>query len=316
MTNDEWHECDNALEMLVNLKEALSSKAYTSIKPTLHGYLLACCEKISYLLPQDIIQLGLEAAHRHLMGDLDKNVLHWLDWYVEAECFSFEHNSDSKEVRELVSKVEELKDLSYVEAIKLLKNAAYFADSAMLGIVPSRPRSSDAEFLCPTLLRKFLPSPFDPKSLGKATPRPLMTNQEWADCNDILLMFASLRRLPIAKYKSLQLRGTIRRFLLASCNKYMHFLQSPMIQQGLIGAKDHLEEPIDHRKLYALWGNAFDEIGEHDSEEETEGTNTQHQAQQLALAAINGSWPKDWSEGAELYSPELLREFLPPPFDH
>lgn len=316
MTNDEWNECNDALEMLIELKEALSAKAYASIKPTLHGYLLACCGKISHLLPQEVIQLGLDAARRHLEGDLDRNVLHWLDWYVEAACFALDYRGDNEEVREMVSKVEELKGLPYEEAVERLKNAAYFADSAMLGMVPDKKSKTDGQFLCTALLKKFLPAPFDRESLAKATPRPLMTNMEWSKCSDILMMFDNLRRLPIAKYKSLQLRSTVHRFLLASCDKYMHLLQSPMIQQGLIGANEHLEEPIGHRKLYALWGNAFDEVGEHDSEGETEETNTRHQAQQLALAAINGQWPRNWSKGAELYSPELLRKFLPSPFDH
>jgi len=316
MTNDEWNECDDALEMLIELKESLSAKAYASIQPTLHGYMLACCEKISYLLPQEVICMGREAARQHLEYGLDKSVLRWLDWYVEAECFSLDYSSDSEEVRDLVSQVKELKGLPYEQTVERLKRAAYFANSAILGLAPSNRRSQHGEFLCPVLLRKFLPSPFDPISLAKATPKPLMTNLEWADCSDILVMFSNLRRLPAAKYKSLQLRGTVHRFLLASCDKYMHFLQSPMIQQGLIGATAHLEEPIDHRKLYALWGNAFDEIGEHDSDDETVETKTRHQAQQIALAAINGSWPRDWSRGAELYSPDFLREFLPSPFDH
>ncbi|PCI61070.1 MAG: hypothetical protein COB37_08810 [Kordiimonadales bacterium] len=75
MTNDELNGSDDALDMLVRLKQTLSAEADDSIQPTLHSYLLACCEKISHLLPQTIIQLGLDAARRHLMGTSTKTYL-------------------------------------------------------------------------------------------------------------------------------------------------------------------------------------------------------------------------------------------------
>ncbi|MBL4788430.1 MAG: hypothetical protein JKY60_05075 [Kordiimonadaceae bacterium] len=318
MTNDEWNASDDALDMLVSLKEALSAEAYASIQPTLHSYMLACCEKISHLLPQTEIQLGLDAARRYLMGDLDKNVLRWLDWYVEAECFMLDYSSDSDDARELVSRVKELASIPHDQAVSRLKRAAYFASSAITGNIPSQRRwSKHGPFLCPTLLKKFLPEPFDPDRLAKATPQPLMTNQEWTECRDILLMFANLRRLPAEKYRVLELRKTIHQYLLASCDKHMELLHGPMMQQALMAARQHLENPISYKKLHALWDYAFDEIDEHDSEAATEESMVQYQAQELALAAIQGRWPSyRVSGGSELCCPDLLRGFLPSPFDH
>jgi len=241
---------------------------------------------------------------------------------VEAECWSLDDDDDDDdndnrvETQRMVSQVKELQSMSYEQALKKMKCAAYFAEHAMMGMVPSKRIENGREFLCPTLLRKFLPAPFDPDCLAKATQRPLMTNQEWTACDDISIMFQNLRRLPAEKYETLKLRKTIHKYLLASCDKHMDLLQSPMIQQGLIGTRQHLKNPTGNDKIFALWSYAFDEIFEHDSDEETEETVKKSQAQQLALAAINGSWPSDFSDGLELYSSDLLREFLPSPFDH
>lgn len=313
MTNDEWNECDDALHMLVCLRDQLSRKTLKKLHPILHSYLLECTATIRHLLPQPIFRMGLDAARKCIDGELDKKVLHWLDWYLEAECFAFDYSANSQEVLGTIAQVEQVRDLPHEQAVAVLRDAAYFAEGAIIGLLPGKRWKRRADFLCSDLLRKFLPAPFDPESLKKASPNPLMTNREWSESNNVFTMIRNLRRLPTEKYKQLKLRRKINEFLLASCDEYLHLLDTPMIQQGLYGARRHLEEPLDQRKRFALWENAFDEVGEYDSNEQDD---LRLEAQQLALAAIYGGWPSSRRNCFHLYEPDLLRKFIPAPFDH
>ena len=161
MTNDEWDECGDALHMLVCLQDQISREALKSLYPTLHSYMLECTSKIRHLLPQPVFAMGLDAARRCIDGELDRKTLEWLDWYLEAECFAFDYSADSQEVLNTISQVKEVRDLPHEEAVTVLRDAAYFAEGAIYGLLPGKNSTNRAKFLCPDLLRKFLHAPFD-----------------------------------------------------------------------------------------------------------------------------------------------------------
>lgn len=163
MTNDEWNESFDALDMLRSLHRSLPKDRRIELAPVLHRYYLACCQRIRYLLPQPSIKEGLKGAEDFLDGKIDWDKLNELNRHAEAECFNFETDEWEEDIRLMIAAVPELEYLPYPEARQLMKRAAYFADRAIifshLKDTLRPPKRED--FLCPKLLREFLQTPFD-----------------------------------------------------------------------------------------------------------------------------------------------------------
>ncbi|NQX94275.1 MAG: hypothetical protein HRT64_05050 [Erythrobacter sp.] len=119
----------------------------------------------------------MKGAERWIAGEITTEELYHLDWYAEAEAFLLDYAKDPDELLEIetmIAGVEELQDLPFEEARRLLTKAAYFAEGSMIyptlrmGTAQKRPeraklkpeRWSDrlfrSEFLCPDLLRSHI----------------------------------------------------------------------------------------------------------------------------------------------------------------
>lgn len=161
MTNDEWNECENALEMLSALETTLSRESHIALQPLLWRYLLACCDKISELISQSALQDGLRGAEQYLDGEIDHDELNRLNRHAEAECFSLEYDGVTIRGESPIVNVCNVSGQTRAEALDTVTRAAFFANRAMMGIIPGKRSVRYSDFCCPKLLRKFIPMPFD-----------------------------------------------------------------------------------------------------------------------------------------------------------
>lgn len=167
MTNEEWAVCNNAYDMLeaIHIKDPTYFK---SLVTQLHRYLIACSWKHKHLIPQSYLRIGLLGAEKWLDGDITDKDLSDLNWYAEAEAFMLDYAKtpeDFAEIQEMIDGIEELKDMTFDEARKKLKAAAYFAEAAMifsrLRGSPFHKKRFKSEFNCPNLLRQHIAPNFD-----------------------------------------------------------------------------------------------------------------------------------------------------------
>lgn len=166
MTFEEWQSSDDAPHMLKTLYQEQTDFFHTQV-PQLHRYVLACCWKHQYLIPQPAIREGLEAAESWIRGEVTDDELDSLNWNVEAQAFHLDYAKDQDElddIRGLVASIDELAELKFEEARILLRDAAYFADGAMVYPIcrplPWRKGLFKSSLLCPELLREHLKPTF------------------------------------------------------------------------------------------------------------------------------------------------------------
>ena len=162
MTNEEWATSKSAPAML----EALylnDPDYFETLRPNLHRYLIACCWKIEYLIPQKHLQIGLRGAEKWIEGEITDEQLSRLDWYAEAEAFAFENVNTFErinEIKSLIESIDELAVMTFGQAKEILKSAAYFAESAMIYPKILGPayckKIFQSQFLCPDLLREHI----------------------------------------------------------------------------------------------------------------------------------------------------------------
>jgi len=166
MTNEEWATSNSAPAML----EALRTQEPTffqTLTSTLHRYFIACSWKIKHLIPQKGLRNGLRGTEQWADGLITDEELYKLDWYAEADCFTFDfldRDYNLKEVKKIIASIEQLKTVNFDEAVALLSDAAYFAEGTLIypkiQRAPYYKRLFTSQFLCPDLLREFIVKPF------------------------------------------------------------------------------------------------------------------------------------------------------------
>jgi len=167
MTKEEWNISKSAPEMLMALK-IQNPDYFNTLIPTLHRYFLACCWEIKHLIPQKHLRNGIRGAEAWIEGKIDDDELSKLDWHAEAECFMTDYaetQEDHQEIQSLIDGIEELQDMQFEDAKKILKNAAYFAQGSMIypkiNHAPYVKSLCTSQFLCPNLLRDFVSPKFE-----------------------------------------------------------------------------------------------------------------------------------------------------------
>lgn len=129
----------------------------------LHKFLIDCCWKYQHLIPQDGLRNGLRGAEKWIGGGISTSELDSLNYHAEAEAFGIDYAESLDEITELKSMIEsinEVRELPFEKARKLLLDAAYFAEGSMIyprfNSLPWIERLFASDFLCPDLLRKHL----------------------------------------------------------------------------------------------------------------------------------------------------------------
>ena len=145
---------------------------YLSVELPLYKFYLSACRNIWPLLTQEESRKGIELAEGFVEGKVKWDSVSEYNWYVEGAAFYFEDPADQERIDIWIKDVES-QSSDLINKIRndseeknctqeLLKQAAYFADYAM--IYPSiQPKGSpyDAfnKFLCPKLLRQYVNYP-------------------------------------------------------------------------------------------------------------------------------------------------------------
>lgn len=167
MTYEDWASSRCARTMLASLYEAQPDFLRANIA-NIHRLLLACCWKHQHLIPQEGLRNALHGAEKWLAGDIDKAEMNRLDYYAESAAFALDYartSEDFAEIQLLIDGIDELRDLPFEDARKILPKAAYFAEcSAIYPFFRSLPwvRSlMTSVFLCPDLLRAHIAPRFD-----------------------------------------------------------------------------------------------------------------------------------------------------------
>jgi hypothetical protein len=148
---------------------------FASLERQLHQFYLACCRAIWKLLPQEESRRGVELAERYLDGKVTDEELSKYNWYVEGAAFNIDYNCKPEAIRRWVEEVRRIPEMELrsmlhppdaalaIEPRKLLLQAAYFADFAMIypTLTPKGPPpTSYYPFLSANSLRKFVGNPF------------------------------------------------------------------------------------------------------------------------------------------------------------
>lgn len=146
-----------------------------TLERRLHSYYLACCRRIWPLLPQQESRQGVELAERYLNGSISAADLACANYYVEGAAFNIEYNSEPERILQWIREVEALPHdelcamvpgidpVASIDARRLLLQAAYFADYAMMYQQMRRkePWERYAMFFAPDLFREAFGDPCD-----------------------------------------------------------------------------------------------------------------------------------------------------------
>jgi hypothetical protein len=188
MTKDEWLKCKNASLMIKFLwtQEPYSSVAkkfevyptsedwmdYLSVEMPLYKFFLSSCRNIWSLLTQEESRKGIELAEGFIEGKVKWDSVSEYNWHVEGAAFCFEDPPDQERIDIWIKDVENhssdlinkfrIEGKEEISTQELLKQAAYFADHAM--VYPSiQPKGLSKDkynkFLCPNLLRQYVNYP-------------------------------------------------------------------------------------------------------------------------------------------------------------
>ena len=173
MTEQEWLESADARRMLEALWELYRGEELVLI-PKLHRYLLACCRRISRILPDEYSRRGVDVAERRFLGKGSREEFRRARWECEGAAFNIDYDCDPPQIQRWVEQTqaiprEELAALLFppesadrIETRELLKRAAYFAHFACAYSWRRLVRVPDSysPFLSAKLLREFFGNPF------------------------------------------------------------------------------------------------------------------------------------------------------------
>jgi len=138
-------------------------KQMQNLMPELNLYFLATCDAIKHLTPQKNLRKAVDGAKQYLSGHITDDEFHRLKWSAEAEAFRMsaaKEPEDFEWLLNMVSGIEQIKNLPIEQAHRILENAAYFVDNAIcyptLSSAPFCRRLCLSEFLCADLLREYV----------------------------------------------------------------------------------------------------------------------------------------------------------------
>lgn len=189
MTKSEWNASEDAGHMLDFLwaQEPFISIAqkfknyppkdnwenYLTLEKPIYSFYLASCRNIWQLLPQEESRKGIELAEQFIAGEILWEQVSEYNWNTEGAAFLIDYDTEPDLIAEWVKEVESIPDSSMAELLnlqenrerpeprKLLLNAAYFADHAMIypSITPKGPPSNHRQFMFASLLREYVDYP-------------------------------------------------------------------------------------------------------------------------------------------------------------
>jgi hypothetical protein len=194
MTDAEWNSSDDAGAMLDylwrqhgvslnshyllfggDMRAEPPSDAMAGLDRALHQFYVASCRRIWKLLPQEESRRGIELAEGFLAGEVSAEEITKYNWHVEGAAFDIDYNTARPEdIQRWVAEVRalsaaELRSMLHlkeadddIDPRELLKQAAYFADYAM--IYPSlRPKGPPPQgkrkFLSAAVMRQYVSYP-------------------------------------------------------------------------------------------------------------------------------------------------------------
>ena len=170
MNKDQWMKCNDIQEMLSTLWKNYPEDI---LIPLLHRFFLKCARKIEILMPQRESLRGVEIGEKFLKGEVSIQCLSDENWAVEGAAFMIDQNTEPELIDHWIKDLESLPsevidnvlnqvNFSDLNTRKILLDAAYFADHAMIYPTCSHlkiVRESHIKFLHPDLLREVIGDP-------------------------------------------------------------------------------------------------------------------------------------------------------------
>lgn len=161
MNNEQWNSSNDAVEMLVALKEH-SENEFLGRVNSLQRFYIKCCRKKLFLLSSPEFKNGLDVAEAYIRGRASRKDVSDQNWKTEGEVFGIEYNTYPMEIRSSMIKVRLFTRLRHKEAREYAVNLGYFIDWSMLyatdfnGEIPKH----HSQFLLPDILKNEIRNPF------------------------------------------------------------------------------------------------------------------------------------------------------------
>lgn len=170
MNQDDWNQSSDIAQMLHVLWNKHKEE---ELIPIVHEFLLKCARNIEVLLPQKDSIRGIEVGEKYLSGGVDEKVLSDENWAVEGAAFCIDYNTEPEMIQSWIKQVESVPkekiegilngaDITGIDTRRLLLDAAYFTDHAMIFPTCSHKnevRESYIKFMCPNILRDIVANP-------------------------------------------------------------------------------------------------------------------------------------------------------------
>ena len=161
MNNEQWVKSNDAIEMLVALKDQSEDNFLKSVK-SLQRFYIKCCRKKLFLLSQEEFKNGLDIAEAYISNRATRKDVSKQNWKTEGEIFGIEYGTDPISTARCLKKVRIHTGLSHNEARDYAVNLGYFIDWSMLyatdfnGKIPTQ----YSRFLLPGVLKNEIRNPF------------------------------------------------------------------------------------------------------------------------------------------------------------
>ena len=161
MNKEQWSQSNDAIEMLVALKEQ-SEDVFLKRVRSLQRFYIKCCRKKLFLLSQEEFKNGLDIAEAYISNRATRKDVSEQNWKTEGEVFGIEYGTDPIDTANCLKKVRIHTGLSQNKAKEYAVNLGYFIDWTMLyatdfnGEIPAQ----YSRFLLPELLKNEISNPF------------------------------------------------------------------------------------------------------------------------------------------------------------
>lgn len=161
MNNQDWNQSNDALAMLIALKN-YDEQTFNDYVNELQRFYIDCCNQKLFLLPQVDFRTALSTAEDFLNKSVSNEQVSHQNWYTEAAVFGMDYDEPPYEHAEFYENIAKILNLSFKDARHYAIDLGYFIDWASLyaqsfnGRIPQQ----HYQFLRADLLRKHLPSPF------------------------------------------------------------------------------------------------------------------------------------------------------------
>lgn len=157
MTNEEWKNSNDAVEMLESLK-GIADGYLIENTALIHSFYIGCCRDHLHIWPDKNFVEALIFLEKYRLDETRREELHKHDYHVESSIFRLQYSPETEESKAIIERVVKITNLSEKEALAYAVSFGYFVNWALLyagswkGEIPYKYRS----FLSPELLKNSI----------------------------------------------------------------------------------------------------------------------------------------------------------------